>query len=387
MFVDVLFAHVCRHLLEYQDQAIPLQGDRCGTFSCTALFTNHARQALLIFHGLVLRTDDHLALAGVGGLLVGVVGAAHQRPALDVLEAQSDAVLFQFRELFGRVVAAHRQVVLRRPEVLADGQDVHLVLAQVAHGVVELLLYLAQAHHEATLREPFGVELLGEAQHLQRAAILRLRADSWVEARDGLDVVIEGVGTGVHDGLYRFAVALEVGGEDLDGAARDFGADRAYRPGEDGGPAIREFIAIHAGDHGVLEAHLLCGVGDAVGLVEVELGGLAGQNGAEPARAGADVAEDHEGRRAVVPTLPDVRAAGLLADGVEVQAAHGLLDVPVHLAIRDPRLEPVGTAVRARGAALLLPEGQVLRRYPIRRRGHRPVLPAVADLKGLRAVV
>ena len=87
MFVDVLFAHVCWHLLEYLDQAIPLQGDRCGTFSCTALFTNNARQALLIFHGLVLRTDDHLALAGVGGLLVGVVGAAHQRPALDVLEA------------------------------------------------------------------------------------------------------------------------------------------------------------------------------------------------------------------------------------------------------------------------------------------------------------
>src|ERR671916_100136 len=70
--------------------------------------------------------------ARVFGLLVGVVGAADQRAALDVPEAHLEAQLLEGGELSGRVVAAHRKVVLRRPEVLADGQDVHVMLAQVA---------------------------------------------------------------------------------------------------------------------------------------------------------------------------------------------------------------------------------------------------------------
>src|SRR5918994_2001386 len=143
-------------------------------------------------------------------------------------------------------------------------------------------------------------------------------ADGVVEAGNGLDVVVEGVGAGVDNGLDGFAISLEIGGQDLDGAAGDLFPDRAYRPGEDGGPAVRELIAVHTRDHGVLQAHLLCGVGDAIGLVEVELGGFAREHGAEAAGSGTDVAEDHEGSGAVVPALADVRAAGLFTYRVQV---------------------------------------------------------------------
>ncbi len=46
--------------------------------------------------------------------------------------------------------------------------------------------------------------------------------------------------------------------------------------------------------------------------------GLAGGDGAEAARAGADVAKDDEGGFAGVEAFADVGAVGLFADGVEV---------------------------------------------------------------------
>jgi hypothetical protein len=94
-----------------------------------------------------------------------------------VFEAHLEAELLEAGELFGRVVAAHRQVVLRRPQVLADGQDVHVVLAQVEYGLLDLLLHLPQAHHEPALGEPVRVELLGVAQDLEGSSVLGLRPD------------------------------------------------------------------------------------------------------------------------------------------------------------------------------------------------------------------
>jgi hypothetical protein len=318
---------------------------------------------------------------------VGVVGAADQRAALDVLEAEREAEFAEASELLGLVVAAHREVVLGGPEVLADGKYVHVVIAQVAHRLVYFLFHFAEADHKTALGQTLGVELLGVAEYLQGALVLGLRADRVVEAGDRLDVVVEGVGAGVYDGLYCVAIPLEIWGKDLDGAAGDFFPDRAYGPGEDRSPTVRELVAVDARDHGVLEAHLLGGVGHAMRLVEVQLRGLTGEHGAEAARTGTDVAEDHERGGAVVPALADVRAAGLLAHRVEVEAAHGLLDIPVDLAVGDARLQPLGTAMRTGQSSRLLAEGQIFRRGSIRRRGHGPVFPAVADLESLGAVV
>ena len=74
----------------------------------------------------------------------------------------------------------------------------------------------------------------------------------------------------------------------------------------------------------------------------VELGRLAVRHRAVAARTGADVAENHERRRPVVPALTDVRAARLLADGVELAVAHHALEPQV---VRRPgraHLQPLG---------------------------------------------
>ena len=74
---------------------------------------------------------------------------------------------------------------------------------------------------------------------------------------------------------------------------------------------------------------------------------LAAFHRAEGAGAGADVAEDHEGGGAVPPALGDVRAARLLAHGVEVLPAHDPLDLRVPVAGRKLDGEPLGTPINA----------------------------------------
>src|SRR5215204_41583 len=129
-------------------------------------------------------------------------------------------------------------MVLGGPRVLADGQDVHVVIAQVAHRSLDLLFDFAETDHKAALGQAVRVQLLGVSQHLQGAFVLRLRTDRKVEAGDSLDVVVEGVGTSAYDGLDRVAIPLEVGGQDLDGTAGDLFPDSTYRPSEDRSPAV-----------------------------------------------------------------------------------------------------------------------------------------------------
>ena len=118
----------------------------------------------------------------------------------------------------------------------------------------------------------------------------------------------------------------------------------ADRLGEDVRAAVGEVVAGDAGHDDVLEAEGSDRLRDPSWLVLVVPGGPAGLHGAEAAGPGARVAEDHDRRGALVPALPDIRAAGLLADRVEVQAAQEPLQVVVVLAGRDARLDPVGVA-------------------------------------------
>src|SRR5690606_31662171 len=71
-----------------------------------------------------------------------------------------------------------------------------------------------------------------------------------------------------------------------------------------------------------------------------QLGGEAVRHRAVLAGAGADVAEDDEGRGPRLPALADVGAVRLLADGVQPLLAHQLLQPQVVGAARRAHLEP-----------------------------------------------
>src|SRR5262249_48291466 len=87
--------------------------------------------------------------------------------------------------------------------------------------------------------------------------------------------------------------------------------------------------------------------------------GTAGLDGAEAARAGADVAQDHEGGGAPLPAVADVRTAGALANGVQAlvgdQLAQGVIvraDRRAHLQPGRARDAGRDDAEAARGCAL-----------------------------------
>src|SRR5579859_3243091 len=80
--------------------------------------------------------------------------------------------------------------------------------------------------------------------------------------------------------------------------------------------------------------------GDAQRLADVELGRPSRGHRAEPARARADVAQDHERRGPTAPAVEDVRALRLLANGVEAPRLHQLLELLEALALYDARADP-----------------------------------------------
>src|SRR3954468_11744834 len=79
--------------------------------------------------GLCQRPDAGRVL---GDVLVGVVGAAHERPRGDVVEAERVGGVFERLELVRMPVADHRQVALGGAQVLADREHLHAGRAQVA---------------------------------------------------------------------------------------------------------------------------------------------------------------------------------------------------------------------------------------------------------------
>src|SRR5690349_19838010 len=89
--------------------------------------------------------------------------------------------------------------------------------------------------------------------------------------------------------------------------------------------AVGQFVAVDAGDNGVAAAEATDGFADVARLFGVYRARLAFGDGAKAAVARADVAQDHEGRRAFAPALIDVRAARLLADRVQAQVANQLM--------------------------------------------------------------
>ena len=70
-------------------------------------------------------------------------------------------------------------------------------------------------------------------------------------------------------------------------------------------------------------------------------------NGAVGAVPGTDVAQNHEGGGAVLPAFAHVGTAGAFADGVQIESAHGALEILVAFATEEFDAKPVRTRVSA----------------------------------------
>src|SRR5262245_19326060 len=239
------------------------------------------------------------------------------------------------------VVARHRRVRRGRAEVLTDGQNPATDATQVLERRDQLVALFAKADHHAALGRNVRRVPLRPLEQLQRSRIAPPRARHAIETRHGLRVVIEDVGTRIEDRAQRRLAALEVGDEHLDAAAGQTFARFADGVCEDRGAAVGQIVAINRRDHDVVEIQRRDGVGDPARFCRVDRRWPAMRHRAVRAGARADVAEDHEGRGAVVPALADVRALRFFADRVEIQLAHQALEPQVARRAGGAHLQPV----------------------------------------------
>src|SRR5262249_32474409 len=160
------------------------------------------------------------------------------------------------------------------------------------------------------------VEFLGPLEDLERAGIDGLGTDALIQTRNGLDVVIEDVGFGLHDDAQGVVVALKVGSQDLYRAFRIDAANPADGSGEEGRASVAQFVTVDRGDDAVTQTHRFAGLGHAARLFPVKGHGAPGGDGAKAAAARANAAQNHKGGCAVAPAFANIWAARLFANGV-----------------------------------------------------------------------
>lgn len=284
----------------------------------------------------------------VFGHVSGVVAASDEGAAGDFLESHFSGELAEFVEFFGGDVANDREVFVAGLQVLAEGEVVDAVFAEVGEGIEEFLTLFPESEHEAAFGFHRRVEFLDVSHHPEGPAVVTFRAaDSAVEPWDGFHVVVEDIGPGFDDAGERRLALHEVGGQDFGRGPGPFsdGDDTAI---EMVGPAIRQVVAGDAGDDDVFQPESCGGFGEPLRFVLGRWrGGSAAVDGAEAAGSGADVPEDHERRRQLAVALHPVGAFRVIADGLEAEFLHQSVGEVVRVAVGDRPFEPAGQAAAA----------------------------------------
>ena len=136
-------------------------------------------------------------------------------------------------------------------------------------------------------------------------------------------------------------VPAEVAEQRLDEHVRPQLLQAPHGPRDVLGAAVEQVVAVDHRHDDVLQRQLRERPRHVLGLAHVDRAArVAGGDRAEAAPARARVAEEHHGRGALAPALAHVRAAGFLADRVQVEAAERGLELGVALAPGRADLEP-----------------------------------------------
>jgi hypothetical protein len=154
--------------------------------------------------------------------------------------------------------------------------------------------------------------------------------------------VIQNVGTCIEHRMQRVGLALEVGNQHLDAGGGLPLPDLPDGVGEYRRASIFQVIAIHRRDDDVREVEFGDRFADPGRFGSIDRLRTPVSDRAVPARACADIAEDHEGRRAVRPALADVRALRFFTHRMQVQIAHQALEPEIRGGTGRTHLQPVG---------------------------------------------
>src|SRR5450830_1303483 len=233
-----------------------------------------------------------------------------------------------------------------RLEVLAHGDDLDAIRAQVPQSLRQLLARFAEPDHHAALHFHGNLPVVsprgGATQQLPRSRVERIRPHALVEALDGFRIVVQDLRPLVEDGRKRGRAAEEIRDEDLD---RDAGGERPDLPnrgGEVRGTAVGQLVAVNRGHDGVPDPERFHGLGHVPRLLRVERPPGPLGDRAEAAVPHADVAHEHEGGGLVdAPALEEIRAARFLADRIEMLVRHERRNAARQLVVVHAHLQPL----------------------------------------------
>src|SRR5579863_4806573 len=106
-------------------------------------------------------------------LLMRVIARAHQRPRFDMPESHLQCVRLQLRKFARSIKARHRKMIARRPQILADGENVAAHPGQIATYLQQFASLFPQPDHHAGFGHPRRVQLLCVLEQPQRAFVTR----------------------------------------------------------------------------------------------------------------------------------------------------------------------------------------------------------------------
>ena len=181
---------------------------------------------------------------------------------------------------------------------------------------------------------------MGPVQRLEGAFVPESGANTLEQPRDRLQIVSEHLRSSLEDDIQQFRFAGEVLGQHLHADSGVGVVDLPDRLGTQPCTFVGQVVTAHTGDGGVSQSHLGDGLGNSPWFIGVVALGFGGVDLAEVAASSALVATDEEGGFAILPTLEDVRAPGLLAHRVELGIDHAIAHVPVLGAHRGGGADP-----------------------------------------------
>ena len=181
---------------------------------------------------------------------------------------------------------------------------------------------------------------MGPVQRLEGAFVPESGANTLEQPRDRLQIVSEHLGSGREDDVQQLRLAGEVLGQHLHTDPGVGVVNLSDRLGAQPSSLVGQVVTAHAGDGGVSQSHLGDGLGNSPWFIGVVALGFGGVDLAEVAASSALVATDEEGGLAILPTLEDVRASGLLTHRVELGVDHAIAHVPVLGAHRGGGADP-----------------------------------------------
>lgn len=281
-----------------------------------------------------------------------VVAATNKRSGGNLLKTHPPRDLTQFIKLLRGDVPDHREVSFSRLKILAEGQKIDILAAEVRERFEQFVASFTQAEHQSTLGFRFRSNLFDAPEHFQRPGVIAFwSANTAVEARDCFHIMVEDLRARGEDDFECFLALDKIGGEDFDHSAGPC-TNSQNALSKVLGPSIGQVIPSDARDHNMFEPEPKSRFSNALRFVGFwQSRRPATADSAKPTWPSTHISQDHEGRCQLAVAFHPIRAFGILADCFQTKLVEQFSRQVIGIALRNRPLQPLRKPPAAAGSS------------------------------------